>query len=215
MKKAAKSFSTGKSVRTLSTTVPSMSSRHNREKASRFAILGMLALGKTKSGYDIKKAIATSTSNFWSESYGNIYPTLQRLLADGAICEVNDPAPTSRRQKQLYRITSKGNRALKDWLRQPVAPRLEDNEFLLKLFFGAMASTKDSRALVHDHREYHVSLLKKFEDIEGSIVEGPNTLRQRTYTLATLEYGRAVSRALIAWSDATTGSLHNLDSCPN
>jgi DNA-binding PadR family transcriptional regulator len=171
----------------------------------------MLALGKMKSGYDIKKAIATTTSNFWSESYGNIYPTLQRLLAEGAICEENDPAPASKRQRQLYSITAKGNKALKDWLRQPVAPRLEDNEFLLRLFFGAMVSPKDSRTLVSDHRNYHVSLLKKFEDIEASIAGGPNTPKQRTYALATLEYGRAVSRALVAWSDATTDSLKALD----
>src|ERR1035437_8054328 len=50
----------------------SVDSPQTREKASRFAILGMLALGKKQSGYDLKKAIDTSTVNFWSESYGNI-----------------------------------------------------------------------------------------------------------------------------------------------
>src|ERR1035438_6998823 len=48
----------------------SVDSRQTREKASRFAILGMLALGKKKSGYDLKKAIAMSTVNFWSEKIG-------------------------------------------------------------------------------------------------------------------------------------------------
>ena len=210
MKKKA-SVTTGESSRTFSSAVPPTASRQNREKASRFAILGMLALGKSKSGYDIKKAIAKTTSNFWSESYGNIYPTLHRLLAEGAICEEIDPVPVSKRQKQLYSITAKGKRALKDWLRQPVAPRLEDNEFLLRVFFGAMLSTKDLCALVNDHRRHHVSLLKKFEGIEASILEGRNTPKQRMYAVATLEYGRAVSRALIAWAGTTTESLQNLD----
>src|ERR1017187_5448402 len=108
--------------------------RQTREKASRFAILGMLALGKKQSGYDLKKAIATSTANFWSESYGNIYPTLRKLLEEGATQEDSENAPPSKRQKQLYSITEKGRRALRQWLRQPAAVRSEDNELLLKLF---------------------------------------------------------------------------------
>jgi hypothetical protein len=86
--------------------------RQTREKASRFAILGMLTLGKKKSGYDLKKAIATSTANFWSESYGNIYPTLRKLLEEGAIREDSEKAPASKRQKQLYSITEKGRQSL-------------------------------------------------------------------------------------------------------
>lgn len=196
---------------THSNPVASATVRQSREKASRFAILGMFALGKALSGYDIKKAIATTTSNFWSESYGNIYPTLQRLLAEGAIREEDDSAPTSKRQKQLYSITAKGEKALTEWIRQPVAARLEDNEFLLKLFFGSTASPRDCRALINEHRSYHASLLKKFRNIEASIVEGPNTRERKAYALATLEYGRAVSLALIAWSDATIASLQGLD----
>src|SRR5271168_3912397 len=101
----------------------SVDSRQTREKASRFAILGMLALGKKLSGYDLKKAIATSTANFWSESYGNIYPTLKKLLKEGAIREDGEKAPASKRQKHLYGISEKGRRALREWLRQPVSVR--------------------------------------------------------------------------------------------
>jgi PadR family transcriptional regulator AphA len=190
----------------------SVDSRHTREKASRFAILGMLALGKKQSGYDLKKAIATSTANFWSESYGNIYPTLRKLLEEGAIREESEKAPASKRQKQLYSITEKGRRALKQWLRQPVAVRSEDNELLLKLFFGSMMSVGESQALVAFHRDHHIALLEKFEAIERSISTGPTTEVQKAYLRATLSYGQAVSRALIQWSDATEKTLQTLES---
>jgi PadR family transcriptional regulator AphA len=186
-------------------------SRQTREKASRFAILGMLALGKKQSGYDLKKAIATSTANFWSESYGNIYPTLRKLLEEGAIREDSEKAPASRRQKQLYSITEKGRRALRQWLRQPVALRSEDNELLLKLFFGTMMSVREAQALVAVHRDHHIALLEKFEAIERSISAGPTTEVQKAYLRATLSYGQAVSRALIQWSDATGKTLRTLD----
>jgi PadR family transcriptional regulator, regulatory protein AphA len=188
----------------------SIESRQTREKASRFAILGMLALGKKKSGYDLKKAIATSTANFWSESYGNIYPTLKKLLVEGAIREDSEKVPASRRQKQLYSITENGKRALRQWLRQPVVARSEDNELLLKLFFGTMMPARESQALVAVHRDHHMALLEKFEAIGRSISAGPMTDEQKVYLRATLSYGQAVSRALIQWSDATEKTLRTL-----
>jgi PadR family transcriptional regulator AphA len=190
----------------------SIESRQNREKASRFAILGMLALGKKKSGYDLKKAIATSTANFWSESYGNIYPTLKKLLVEGAIREDSEKVPASGRQKQLYSITENGKRALRLWLRQPAVARSEDNELLLKLFFGTVMSARESQALVAIHRDHHIALLEKFEAIERSISAGPMTDEQKVYLRATLSYGQAVSRALIQWSDATEKTLRTLKS---
>jgi PadR family transcriptional regulator AphA len=189
----------------------SVAGRQKREKASRFAILGMLAFGKKKSGYDLKKAIASSTANFWSESYGNIYPTLRKLLEEGAIREENEKALASKRQKQLYSITEKGRQALRQWLQQPVAVRFEDNELLLKLFFGPMMPVRKSQALVAVHRDHHIALLEEFEAIERKISAGPATEEHKVYLRATLSYGKAVSRALIHWSDATEKALRTLE----
>jgi PadR family transcriptional regulator AphA len=188
----------------------SVNPRQTREKASRFAILGMLAFGKKKSGYDLKKAIAASTANFWSESYGNIYPTLRKLLAEGAIREDSEKPPPGKRQKQLYSITAKGSQALRQWLRQPVSARSEDNELLLKLFFGTMMPVGEAQALVAVHRDHHIALLDKFESIATSISTGPATEEQKVYLRATLSYGQAVSRALIQWADATEKALRTL-----
>ena len=96
-------------------------------------------------------------------------------------------------------------------LRLGINSYLEANEFLLKLFFGSTASPGDCRALINEHRDYHASLLKKFRDNEANTVEGPNTRERKAYALATLGYGRAVSLALIAWSDATISSLPGLN----
>ena len=188
----------------------STGARQNREKASRFAILGMLALGKKASGYDLKKAIAASTANFWSESYGNIYPTLKWLLAEDAIQRERSVKPANNRSKQLYSITEKGKIALRDWLRQPPAVQTEDNELLLKLFFGTMMSSDQARELVRCHSDHHSALLRKFKVIEKSISTGPASEKQKIYMRATLQYGQAVSRALIEWSSATEKALRAL-----
>jgi PadR family transcriptional regulator AphA len=181
--------------------------RQSREKASRFAVLGMLSLGQ-KSGYDIKKAIANSTSNFWSESYGNIYPVLKKLLAEGAIRAVKEAI--GGRQKQLYSITPDGRRMLMDWLRQPVAHRTEDNETLLKLFFSANVSPKESRALVDAYHSYHADLLAKYEEIEELISRQDAPKEQKLYWLATLRHGKVISRALLDWCNTTERELRSL-----
>ena len=49
--------------------------------SSRAAILGLLLMHDA-SGYDIRKLAEGSIGHFWSESYGQIYPTLKRLVRD-------------------------------------------------------------------------------------------------------------------------------------
>ena len=52
-----------------------------KDKKSKYAILGMLSI-EPMSGYDIKKEIEENISNFWTESYGQIYPVLKSLVAE-------------------------------------------------------------------------------------------------------------------------------------
>ncbi|MFW6201785.1 MAG: hypothetical protein ACOC8B_04355 [Gemmatimonadota bacterium] len=48
-----------------------------RGSRTRYVLLGVLA-GGPKTGYEIKRMIDESIGHFWSESYGRIYPGLER-----------------------------------------------------------------------------------------------------------------------------------------
>ena len=181
------------------------SARQSREKASRFAVLGMLSMG-SKSGYDIKKTIAVSTANFWSESYGNIYPVLKQLLAEGAV-KAERASSADARRKQLYRITSLGKQLLLEWLRQPVELRTEDNELLLKLFFGAAASPKEMLSVLRDRRARRLAQLERYTEIAAYIASQEGTEEEKTYWMATLRYGELSNRAEIAWCEETERKL--------
>ena len=50
----------------------------------RHAILGLLSY-EPQSGYDLSRAFASSVVNFWYADQSQIYRTLDRLEADGAI----------------------------------------------------------------------------------------------------------------------------------
>lgn len=64
-----------------------------------FAVLGVLTKG-VYSGYDIKKHFSGSLHHFWSESYGQIYPALKELVAQGYAVEASTPNQT-RGQKSI------------------------------------------------------------------------------------------------------------------
>ncbi len=102
---------------------------------SKYVILGMLAR-MPQTGYTIKKWIKHEYSHFWQESFGQIYPTLKKLVAEGlAICSENTSAGNGRGQI-VYSITDAGRTELSDWLqKEPEIEKLR-YEILLKISLG-------------------------------------------------------------------------------
>src|SRR5438105_443539 len=104
---------------------------------SQFAILGMLAILKESSGYDLKKLMESSTQYFWKETFSSIYPVLEDLETQGLIVKVDAPIK-SIRKRNIYTLTPAGQKTLNNWLIQPPATIQLRNELLLKLFFGTL-----------------------------------------------------------------------------
>jgi DNA-binding PadR family transcriptional regulator len=55
-----------------------------RSSSSMEVLLGLLAID-SMSGYDLGLTIRSSVGHFWNESYGQIYPNLKKLAADGFV----------------------------------------------------------------------------------------------------------------------------------
>src|SRR5918999_5504170 len=111
-----------------------------REIKSKYAILGMLSI-EPMSGYDIKKEVETSISNFWTESYGQIYPVLRKLIGEKLVTKTVE-SEAGKPDRHVYALTAQGRKELRRWLREGFAPKIQRNEFLLKLFFGEEITPK-------------------------------------------------------------------------
>src|SRR5688500_12085605 len=96
-------------------------------------VLGLLSL-RPMSGYDMKGVVDSSTRFFWAASYGQIYPELRRLEADGLVASESTPA--GGRRRTLYRLTDAGGRALDEWLLGAGAGYELRDLGLLKLFLA-------------------------------------------------------------------------------
>jgi DNA-binding PadR family transcriptional regulator len=149
-------------------------------------ILGMLKLGMT-TGYEVKKAIDTSTRFFWTASYGQIYPELKRLRKNGLVRAKEEPRGKVKRT--VYSLTPKGERALKDWLTDSENVIFEvRDEGLLRLFFGDILSREEVLANLRTQQELFELVLARFGEIEVVARDGFVEEGQRYPHLA-LRYG--------------------------
>ncbi len=126
-----------------------------------FAVLGFLSW-RPMSGYDIKNLVDISLSYFWNVSYGQIYPTLKRLVAAG-YATVEEGTRQGKRTRDLYRITKEGLDALDEWMKLPVDLSIQRDEMQLKLFLGGQRDRKQTIALIEDFRNQQVVRLRTLE----------------------------------------------------
>src|SRR5260370_33411464 len=130
----------------------------SKENKSKYAILGVLSYGPM-SGYDIKKFIQQSISNFWSESYGQIYPILKQLTSEG-LASSHTEKQEGKPERYMYALTGNGGEAWQQWLTGSSAHPSGRVEVLLQLFFGRHTAVSTSVGHVSRSRTAHVQLLQ-------------------------------------------------------
>jgi PadR family transcriptional regulator, regulatory protein AphA len=173
---------------------------------TKYAVLGLLTWGPM-TGYDLKKHSEESLAHFWHESYGNLYPRLAELQADGLIS-----ARKERRERApdaiVYRITARGRRELELWLREPARPERIRNEMLLKVFFGAQTPVQATIRQVTDERAQQEGVREAYAAIEARL--RANESPDAPYWLLTLRRGQLLTEARLRWCDETLQALSRM-----
>lgn len=102
---------------------------------SQDVILGML-MKEALTGYEIKQLLENVFSNFYSSSYGTIYPTLTRMEKEGLITKENVPQD-GKPNKNLINITPKGRDCFNAYLLAPLeGDSIKKSDFMMRLYFG-------------------------------------------------------------------------------
>src|SRR5690242_10382811 len=138
-----------------------------RARSTPYAVLGMLSLAPM-SGYDIRKESEQSIGYFWSESYGQIYPALRDLKAQGLIRRRPGPRGGGR-DRHVYEITERGREALAAWRAEPPRDMPLRNELLLKLFFGRAGEDGHETEWIDRRLTQELTALREFARIREVI----------------------------------------------
>lgn len=182
------------------------------DNTTRYAVLGMLSAGP-RSGYDIKKAVDGSIAHFWSESFGQIYPILRRLAADGLVRRRHE-TQRGKPDRQVYSLTARGRDALRAWLGQPARAESFRSELLLKLFLGRLAPAEASLAHVRRFQDRQQTLLQTYAEIERRLRHTHARHPELPYWLMTLHYGQRRAEALSDWAADVVKTLRRLTPAP-
>lgn len=164
-----------------------------------FLVLGLISRGH-RTGYEMKTVIERGARFFWTASYGQLYPELKRLEADGLI--TGSPDPDSGRGRTLYALTAAGEEALDAWLHDNGDLQFELRaEGLLKLFLARDAGRDAQLAVVAGFRaqaaERHAVI---------AALTPPRELGRHIQA-----YGTALYEATVAWCDDLEAAIRRGD----
>jgi DNA-binding PadR family transcriptional regulator len=169
-----------------------------RESTTRYVLLGVLAMNEAMTGFEIRAYLDASVQFFWRESFGQIYPELKRLSAEGLIKRASNRGRT--RDAQPWRITPAGRMALRAWLDLPAQEQAVRDETLLKMFFSRHASPGQARSLIASRRERAVARLAALEEAEKLVLgepEDPDLLS----SFLVLDRGLGVAKGVLDWCE--------------
>jgi DNA-binding PadR family transcriptional regulator len=173
-----------------------------RESQTDVAVLGALSI-EPMSGYRIRRAIAEVFGHFWTESFGQIYPTLSRLEADGLVWA----RPGIRANASTYEITPAGRDRLRARLAEPVVAAPQRNALLLRVFLGANLGPEAIAELLDRAEADAEERLATFAAIRRAIADEPLAEEHGPYWLATVSAGEHAARAVVDWVRETRGLL--------
>jgi DNA-binding PadR family transcriptional regulator len=175
-----------------------------------YVVLGLLSIEPDQSGYDIHKTVQGSVGYFWGESYGQIYPTLKRLAAEGLIVP-SESTSAAKPQRRQYCITAAGHARLQEWLAVPYRDDPPRNEFLLKLFFGREAAPSVSIAHIREFQDKLRRLLATLMETETLGRERNANHPHFPFWMLTLTFGVAEIRAALEWSETALTMLSSME----
>ncbi len=175
-----------------------------KQNLTQYAVLGLLNL-EPRTGYDIKQFVGSTMSHFWNESYRWVYTTLEQLEADGmATARAED---RGERERVVYRITKKGQKALQGWLAEPPAPLKVRDELLLKLLLGQMVPARTGAKHVARHQEQMLQRHQELAEFEKKLPRMDMGALKREQLALTLDLSRRVTAAHLRWCEETLKQL--------
>lgn len=127
-----------------------MTNKESPLSTSELTLLALLLRGPSH-GYDLHKHISDSNGvgMIWNVKISNLYAQLEKLALRGFIQGNIQASESQRPARTEYRLTVKGEEAVRRWLREPaIHPSGFRHEFLLRIYFISEYQPNDLEPLI-------------------------------------------------------------------
>ncbi len=168
----------------------------NKGNKTQYAILGALSI-EPMSGYEIKKMMSETTNYFWTESNGQIYPTLAKLTSAKLVSCSNETVGA--KPRNVYSLTKLGRKKLQQWLLSDPEYYPVRNELLLKLFYGQQMEPEISIRHIQKHAEMCKKRLSFYQETEKKLTEMVKKKIRPVYFLLTVRSGVKKVESELEW----------------
>jgi len=162
--------------------------------ATAASLLGFLHEGPM-TGWDLVATAEARIGDFWSLTQSQVYRELA-AMAEGGLVEAGERGP---RDRQPYTITDAGRAAFAGWVDREPGPETIRFPLLLTILFGMHLPPERLAAFVRRHRAEHTDRLARYERLRDAA--GDAAAAGDPYGTATLAFGLAYERAVLAWFD--------------
>jgi DNA-binding PadR family transcriptional regulator len=170
-------------------------------KKTRYVILGLLN-EEEMSGYDIKKIIGIRMSFFWQESYGQIYPELNKMKEEGLIEQADkENLSKSKIEKIGYRITEEGRAEFKHWMETVNEKDHIRSEFLLKMYFATEENSVEIKKHLEDFKQEAEQKIMLFGMFQHELMSIADTHSNHRQILKVIDLGVRQAKLYAEWSE--------------
>jgi DNA-binding PadR family transcriptional regulator len=180
-----------------------------RSSQTQMAVLGALSL-EPMTAYALREAIRDVLGHFWSESFGQIYPTLHALEEEGHVRRSGG----ARARSSVFEITESGTARLVELLIEPVQQTPARNGLLLRLFFGRTLGRERCRALLQAARSKALQQLEVYEELLARLEKEEGHTPDWPFMRVTIRAGIHQSRMTITWADESIAALSGGQASP-
>ncbi|HVT76171.1 MAG TPA: PadR family transcriptional regulator [Acidimicrobiales bacterium] len=166
------------------------------------AILGLLALRREWSTWDLTKQLRRNMRFFWPRAESQIYEEAKGLVVKGLARDRQ--SFTGKRGRTSYAITAKGRKQLKQWLATPPKPTALECEPLLRVFLGTLGTHDDILAALAQVRSDGEAVLDVGRVVGPEYLAGTAPFQDEVVVRAfVFDFLSHHARMLTDWADRT------------
>jgi DNA-binding PadR family transcriptional regulator len=159
-------------------------------------LLGMVCRAES-SGYDLKRAFATTPLGVYQPSSGSLYPALRRLERRGLLEPATGTGEPSGRPRRALRATGAGRVEHARWLQQPVNPASVSRDLRIHLMrFVLMETVLPRPDVLVFLRDLESALAAAVTGLERYLADAPP---DQQHAALALDHGAAAHRASLDW----------------